>query len=194
MKIQPFQDPFNQQLKPGWSWVREEPAGWRVDDKGLQIKAAKGTLWKTANNAHNVLLRALSESPVDYVLEVTVTSAPAAGGEQAGLISYLDDDNYVKLVRESLEGHTWVVFGREIEAKGEMINRLQVDGESVRIRLQITRSGAAGFVQGADGQWKEIGHCDASAKPATRVGLVAHGAPADADRWARFNDFSIAQP
>jgi regulation of enolase protein 1 (concanavalin A-like superfamily) len=188
-----FTDPFAGKLKDDWTWVREDPKAWRVDDSGLHVRAMKGTLWKTANNAHNVLLRPAPDGG-DYALEVTVTSQPAAGGEQAGLIAYRDDDHYVKIVRESLEGRKWVVMGREIAAEGQMINRLPIDGESVRLRLVITRSGAAGLVKTADGQWKEVGHCDAAGEPATKVGLVAHGAPADADRWARFNDFQIARP
>ena len=192
-----FHDPLIGPLKDGWSWLREDPKGWRADEKGLSVRAMKGTLWKSANDARNVLLRAIPQGASEYALEVTVTSQPAAGGEQAGLIAYRDDDNYVKIVRESLEGKRWVVFGREIDAKGEMINRLPIDAESVRLRLVITPTKVSGYVldDAAAGEWKQVGERDAAkGEQAMKVGLVAHGAPADADRWARFNDFQIAAP
>jgi hypothetical protein len=189
-----FQDPFAGKLQDGWAWVREEPTSWRIDEQGLHVRAMKGTLWKSANDAHNVLLRALPDGTAQYALEVTVTSKPAAGGEQAGIIAYRDDDNYTKIVRESLEGRTWVVFGRENAGKGEMIARLPLDAESVRLRLVILPSGATGSVRDPAGQWKEVGHSDLLGDVPSRVGVVAHGAPADAERWARFNDFQIARP
>ena len=43
--------------------------------------------------------------------EVTVTNHPENQGEQAGLIWFHDEANYIKLVKESLEGSEWIVLG-----------------------------------------------------------------------------------
>jgi hypothetical protein len=33
-----FEDPFRSPLAEGWSWVREDPAGWRSTDLGLEVR------------------------------------------------------------------------------------------------------------------------------------------------------------
>jgi hypothetical protein len=37
--------------------VREDPAGWRSTDHGLEIRVQPGNMWGGANDARNVLVR-----------------------------------------------------------------------------------------------------------------------------------------
>src|SRR4051812_15847989 len=69
-----FQDAFKSKLGAGWSWVREDAKGWRIDDDGLHIRAMPGTLWKETNNARNVLLRPAPTDAAEFALEVSVTN------------------------------------------------------------------------------------------------------------------------
>jgi regulation of enolase protein 1 (concanavalin A-like superfamily) len=192
-----FEDPFKSKLSNGWSWVREDPKAWRIDDDGLHVRALPGTLWLAANSAKNVLLRAVPDAN-GFTLEATVANAPAQGGEQAGLIAYRDDDNYVKLVKEFLDGKQWIVLAREEGAKGAPVAKIPVDGKApARLRLEITATEAIASAQadaGDAGEWKPIGKCPLAGEASSplKVGLVAHGGSQDADRWATFRDFRIA--
>jgi regulation of enolase protein 1 (concanavalin A-like superfamily) len=99
-----FEENFAGKLDPSWIWVHEQPEALKVFDGVLSMQTLPGTLWGEANNAHNFLLRSVEEMPNGLISRVIVTSHPRLVGEQAGLIWYLDDDNYIKLVKESLEG------------------------------------------------------------------------------------------
>src|SRR5438477_6783445 len=99
-----FQDSFKEKLAPGWSWLREHKADWRLKDGALQIHATPGNLWEGENGAHNLLLRAPPDGVKSFAAEVTVSHTPVTFGEQAGLLWYRDDDNYVKLVKEFYDG------------------------------------------------------------------------------------------
>jgi regulation of enolase protein 1 (concanavalin A-like superfamily) len=191
-----FHDRFSGKLEPGWEWVHEDAKGWRITDDGLQIRALPGTLWLGANNAHNLLVRALPEGVRDFTIEVTVTNAPAAGGEQAGLVLYHDDDNYIKLVKESLEGKQWVVMGREQGGKGEMVKRTEVKAKPTKLRIARANNIVTTSIQGEDGTWNELGHCAAvtNTKSPLKIGVLSHGGPGDAERWASFKDLRVLSP
>ena len=189
-----FEDGFAAKLQPGWTWVHEVSSGWKIGDDGLQVRALPGTLWLGANNARNILVRDLPKGSKDCIIEVTVMNAPAAGGEQAGLVAYHDDDNYVKLVKESLEGKQWVVMGREETGKGQMIHRVEVEDKPAHMRLAFSGDRVAGSIQSTDGTWMEVGRCPAISKPPApvQVGVLSHGGPNDVERWATFKQFRIS--
>src|SRR5207247_9278141 len=99
------------------TWLREDAAAWKLETGALKIKALPGTLFYKTNNAKNVLLRksptaGTEAEPVAF--EATVESAPAKDAEQVGILFYVDDDNYVKVVREYLKGKTSAVLAREV--------------------------------------------------------------------------------
>ena len=43
------------------------------------------------------------------------------------------------------------------------------------------------------GEWKVVGQSDIAAQGAARVGVMAGGAPKEADRHVRFRDFRIVE-
>jgi regulation of enolase protein 1 (concanavalin A-like superfamily) len=194
-----FEDSFSGKLADGWTWVREDPKGWRVDEKGLHIRNQHGSLWGGGNDARNVLLRPLPPLPDDggaLAVDVTVRHKPQINAEQAGLVYHVDDENYVKLIYESLEKRELIVFAREHKGESMVIASVPVPNEAPRLRLVITHDGLRGQFLAEDNTWRQIGHCDFPADKApskdARVGLVCHGGPHEVERWATFNDFKIA--
>src|SRR5690606_28523605 len=67
-----FEANFHGNLREGWSWIREDPAGWRVTEQGLEILVQPGNMWGGANDARNVLVRPLPEAK-DGALSITLT-------------------------------------------------------------------------------------------------------------------------
>ena len=66
-----FADDFSDQLDAGWTWLREDPEGWRLHDGGLEIHVEPGV----ADTVKNALLRpAPDRSTGTYAIEVTVTN------------------------------------------------------------------------------------------------------------------------
>ena len=190
-----FEDTFRQRLADGWTWVREDRGDWNVADGTLQIRLTPGNLWEKENTARNLLLRDAPAGGKSFAAEVTVSHSPVAFGEQAGLLWYRDDDNYIKLVKEFYDGRTWVVFAVERDGKADY---READCRAQSVTLRLTVAGdkvAASELAAGSAEWKPMGAFtfpprDAEGR-AARIGLTAHHCPADADRRAHFRGFRV---
>lgn len=190
-----FEDAFRQRLADGWSWVREDRGDWKLDGHTLQVRLTPGNLWEKENTARNLLLRDPPRGVKSFAAEVTVSHSPVAFGEQAGLLWYWDDDNYIKLVKEFYEGRTWAVFAVERDGKADY---RETDCRAQWVTFRLTIAGdkvTASFLPVGGTDWKSMGELtfapvDAKGRGA-RVGLTAHHGPADVERWAHFREFRI---
>ncbi len=92
-----FADKFESKLADGWSWAKENPQAWRIENNALVIKTAPGTIWD--KSAPNMLWRSAGNVPDDktWIAEVSVAHKPETEYEQAGLICSLDDANFFTL-------------------------------------------------------------------------------------------------
>ena len=192
-----FEDTFDKKLADGWTWVREDKTAWRVETDGLHVRNQFGTLWGKGNDARNVLLRALPDAKGESLaIDVTVRHKPLINAEQAGLIYHLDDDHYVKLIFEALEGKSWIVMAREVGGEGNVVGKVPLPSDAPRLRLVIDPDSLRGQFLGKDEKWEDVGKCDfpgdETARKTARIGLVCHGGPHEVERWARFNDFAIS--
>ncbi len=82
-----------------WKWKRHEPDSISLDsDTGvITITAESGDLEGESNNAKNLLYQSANS---DWTIDAKIifSRSPAKLGEQAGLVAFADDDNFVKLV------------------------------------------------------------------------------------------------
>jgi len=199
-----FEEAFAGKLSDGWAWVREDAAAHKVEGGALKIKAQPGTLWFKTNTAKNLLLRKppLAPEAEPLAIEVTVVSNPESNAEQAGLLVYADDGNYVKLVREALKGKINAVFAREV--KGIPVHHPPKEAADNSFEFRIVWTGAklSGFYRSADESekarrgtllWIHLGDHDVPPGAPLQVGLCAHGAAAEADRWATFKSFRVSK-
>jgi regulation of enolase protein 1 (concanavalin A-like superfamily) len=196
-----FDEPFKQNLSPGWSWLREDKPDWKLADGALHIRLTPGNLWANENTARNLLLRDAPKDVKSFTAEVTLSLSPADFGEQAGLLWYRDDDNYLKLTKEFYNDRTWVVFAAERGGKPDY-REAECRGQWVNLRLTVAGDkAAASFLPVGATEAKGMGTFDlpaprdpnARAAPPVRIGLTAHHGAADSDRWAVFRDFRIVR-
>lgn len=191
-----FEEKFAEKLSDGWSWVREDAAGWKIEGAALKVKAQPGTIWYKKNDAKNLLLRKLPATATEAApisIEVTVDSMPETNSEQCGLFLYYDDSNYIKLIRECNKGKPGIVLARE--QKG--IPESQPPKEELKgpITLKLVWSGAkvAGSYKAA-ADWVAMGDYDLPESTSElKIGLSAHGGAAGSERWATFSAFKIAK-
>jgi len=187
-----FEENFSGKLDPDWIWVHEQSDAWNVADGVLSMQTLPGTLWGDANDAYNFLLRSLKELPNELISRVAVTSNPRLMGEQAGLIWYLDDDNYIKLVKESLDGKQWIVLAREQDGQPEMINKTQLSVESAELQFVLLDGIVHGqFRASSKDGWRTVGECTLLEAVTPQIGLFTHGGPSEIERWVEMRAFAL---
>jgi regulation of enolase protein 1 (concanavalin A-like superfamily) len=187
-----LKESFENGLDHAWFWVREAADAWNVRDSRLRIQALPGTLWGQRNDARNLLLRPAQPATRGMTSEVWVRNQPAQQGEQAGLIWYVDDGTYVKLIKECLDGEVWIVMAREEDDQPALVNRVPVSTDAAAIRLVQGADAIVGQFRAAEGDaWQTVGRCASLPIAEIHPGLFAHGGPADDARWAEFQRYHI---
>jgi regulation of enolase protein 1 (concanavalin A-like superfamily) len=190
-----FQDDFKGKLDGGWSWLREDPKGWRATERGLEVRVQPGNMWGPANNAKNVLVRTAPDPAQDEIeVSVTVTNQPTEQYEQVDLVWYYDDGHMVKLGQELVDGKLSIVMGREEADKTRTIAIVPLKSFSVQLRLSTTANRIHGQFRTPDAQsWQEAGVCDLPARGTPKVSLQCYQGPANVEHWARITRFRIRQ-
>ena len=120
-----FSDAFDSTLDPEWTWLREHPGFWRLQD-GLEIRVEPGV----APTVQNALLRpAPDRSEGVWAIEVTVYNHthPIQQYEQAGITWYQNGKPIFKQVKELIDGDLYIIPGRK-----------PMPTQSVRLRLLVT--------------------------------------------------------
>jgi regulation of enolase protein 1 (concanavalin A-like superfamily) len=98
-----FEEPFHDHLRDGWTWLREEPKAWRIEDNSLVVDTLPGAMFGKEHSARNVLLRPAPVSAEQgFIIEAQITNDPQKTYEHAGIICYFDDDNWAVITKEKL--------------------------------------------------------------------------------------------
>ncbi len=191
----PIQENFLKPLSSSWEWIRENPQTYRFDDKGLWIQPEPGSLMGEGKGVKNILVRSLPETA--RKVQVTVEFHAEIQYEQAGLILYRNDDQYIKLVKEFVDGEPWIVMGIEGGGKITFLNKVPITGESVTLRLEWANRTFQGFFVDAEGKKVLVGSGVFSMYPQfpmkdyPRIGLFTQNGNPGVERWARFTEMTI---
>ncbi len=81
-----------------WEWIRENPSNHNLTKKAgsLTITSEEGDVSEGTNNAKNMLLQSANN---DWVIETKLAASRIPSQpENAGIVVYEDDDNFVKLI------------------------------------------------------------------------------------------------
>lgn len=90
-------DEFNATPSSAWTVLNENKANYTIENGALAITTEAGDITAANNNAANVFLQSANS---DWTIDtkVTCSSAPAMPAQNAGIVAYQDDDNFVKFV------------------------------------------------------------------------------------------------
>jgi len=182
---------FSKELDKDWSFVREDKADWRLKDGKLQLLAQPSNIWGKANKkTQNFLLRSLPGPKA--TVEVVVDFNPKKEYEQAGLMLYVDDDNYIKFDRELYGGQSCTLV-LESKAKPKVVKKIPFREGPLHLRLEITDGKVKAMVKAPDGkEWTTHGQTKLPGKVnEVKVGMFALQGDAKAPRWATFSDFVL---
>ncbi len=190
-----FRDTFQGKIGPGWSWIREDPAAWRVSDKGLEVRVQPGNMWGAANDAKNLLVRPAPDPAQGEVdVSMTVTNTPLEQYEQSDLVWYYNDSNMVKCGQELVDGKLRIVMGREQGDKTRTIKILPLDSSTVTLRLLVKDNRIRGQFRTPDSkEWQEVGETDLPAAGEPKICLQFYQGPAKVERWVNVTEFKVSQ-
>lgn len=188
-----FQERFTGELGKDWTWVREDPRAWRLDQGSLVLRNLPGYLHAKYNNSRNVLLRPLPGTDRPLAVEVFVESEPKVQYEHAGLVCHVDDDNYVSLFREFLGGQVELQMVMEKQGKPTFA-KARHEAKGVWMRLLFSEGKITSLYRPSEKDpWKMVGQGAMPVGGTARVGLMAGGAPKEAERDVRFRGFRILE-
>ena len=112
--VKSLSDEFNgSSVGKQWEWIRENPASRSLTKKAgsITITSEKGDISEAVDNAKNILLQSAN---TDWIAETKLTgSRIPSQPENAGILAYQDDSNFVKLMFRAVTKRTG--FGRPAE-------------------------------------------------------------------------------
>ncbi len=181
---------FDGKLQADLQWVREDKNEWEIEGGKLHVRSQFGRIWG-GNDAKNLLLfKALP--PQDMAARVTVAHEPKEKWEQAGILWYVDDDNFIKLISEQIDGKMYIVVAREIAGRGRVISKIEVPTANLELRLKVESDGVTGQWRLKDkDKWSDCDKCTFEAKGKPRFGLFTQNGHKDVVRWVRFDRLMI---
>jgi beta-xylosidase len=189
-----FEERFERALDKGWSWVREAPEAWRIENNTLILRSLPGYLHANSNNSRNLLIRTPPKAQGKALaIEVSLESEPRTQYEHAGLVWYYDDDNYVSLFKEQIDGAPKMQMVTETKGKPRFAIK-PCESKTVQLRLVVTGTKVISrYRESAEGAWRTVGESLLPEGKAAKAGLTSGGTPADAERFARFREFRILE-
>ena len=129
-------------LDSQWSWAREDISHWTLGSGRLTIRTQRGALnGERFNNVYNILLR--DDPDGMFWFETKLDFQPGQSHHNAGLVYYLDDDNYIRVsrgVHDTTNG-LWMEWEIAAETHFHFVNHLL---ESP-VWLRLSRSGGTRF-------------------------------------------------
>jgi regulation of enolase protein 1 (concanavalin A-like superfamily) len=185
-----LKESFEGKLQAGYEWVREDKNEWRIEDGKLVVRSQSGGVWGH-NNAKNVLLyKALPAQ--DMAARVLVAHEPKEKYEQAGILWYIDDDNFVKLISEQIGGKMYIVVAREVDGRGKVISKIEVPKANLELRLKVESDGVTGqWRLKDDDKWSDCDKFVFEGKGQPRFALFTQSGSKDVVRWVRFDRWII---
>ena len=127
-----------------WTWVRESSNRWQMNDGKLTITTESGDIKGSTNNGKNILVRSVGEGDWEAVAKVDLSAVPSQATQQAALLVYQDDNNYLKVdvefasVSSGWSSENYVRASGGVERNG---NYSDLFYDALEIRQSITGAG-----------------------------------------------------
>ena len=190
-----FEDGFDTKPKEGWEIVREQSDEWRIRDGALELRSQTGRVWG-GNDAKNIFLHRPAVQS-DVAAEVDVSQRPDHLWEQVGLLWYVHDDRFVKLISEHIKGVNYCVMARESRdtgLKNAVLSKVAVSGPDMRLRIEVHGKEVTGYWRMAGEEtWHKAATCELEGSETARFGLFTQSGPPDMIRWARLDNFEVKE-
>jgi beta-glucosidase-like glycosyl hydrolase len=183
-------DEFNGGIGKQWQWIRENKSTYSLskNEDALTITTEPGDVSEASNNARNILLQSANS---DWVTETKlVGSRIPSQPENAGILAYQDENNFVKLMLRAVTKTTRQGRGPGAAASAGTIDLVieengiaksvasfnltqEITGNnSLRLKLEKTGNVYTGYYAINDGEFVKLGIANGLLKD-IKAGLIA---------------------
>ncbi len=127
-------DEFKTAPASAWTVLNENKANYTVENGALAITTEAGDITAANNNAANVFVQSAN---TDWTIDtkLTCSAAPAMPAQNAGIVAYQDDDNFVKFVYSAQMGRRGGAGG------GASLTILSEDGGNTKATVNARVAG-----------------------------------------------------
>lgn len=160
-------------LSPQWSWVREDNTKWSLTaatDK-MRITSQYGDLY-LATNAKNLLLE--NAPPGDWTAITKMDfGKPTTNYQQAGIIVYQNDDNYIKLLRV-FNGSNKFQFAMEyggVATQGTVAD--SISGSTVYMKMVKSGTTYSGYYSADGTNYTQIWTSQSANFSGIKIGMIS---------------------
>ena len=193
-----FFETFDGTMQAGWGWVGDTDGGWRLENGQLHILTQPGGIHLDDAGVKNLLVRDVPASEDRLCIDVDLRNRPESLYENAGIMLYLDNDNYVRVNKESFLGRRdppvilQVVSEIDGQSHDDHYNVSYERDAPVSLRMRIDAEIVTSFYRrGQTDPWIEYGRIERPVASGLRIGVETSYGAAGADRWVAFDNFRI---
>lgn len=186
-------DEFRQPLDfRRWHVFGEQREDWKIEDGALQITTADGDLFMDRTDGSNIFLQYAPQG--DLALQTEIVFQPRANYEQAFLLAFQDQSNYIRVSHIFADGDK-IEWAKEINGAFESSSIGNPAHSGEPIRLGIIKKGDIFdiFCATEKGNWCRLASYEAALAAPLQVGIGAYAPASKAKRVARFNHFRIGR-
>ncbi len=172
----------NRTLPETWTWLREKPNHWRLNNAGLEIRVEPGLADSVVNA---LMISAPDRTTEKYSIEVSVSnlSPPIQQYEQIGITWYTDGKPVFKLVKELIDGELYIIPGRCPIPDTTIHLCLTVGATSWEAAYKTKEEDD--FIIADQGKLPSMGR--------DHISLQCYNGPENEEHWVRFENFRVTQ-
>jgi beta-xylosidase len=172
-------------LDKRWHWVRENPSDWSLGTRpgSLAILGGNGDLWEKRNDNRNILLTDVKAG--DFTIETKVDIITVENFQLAGVIIYVNDDNYVRVsVTHNERRHVEIVN----EVRGVFTyTKIPFAGNPAFLRLEKHGDTFFGYASEDGKNFTVISKMVNSLSGQLKIGLISNNTEANSRVTAYFD-------
>ena len=185
-----FTDSFDGKLQTGWKWIREDAEPMADPRRCAPHAIATG---------RHLGWQRCQERTHPQPQTIRQCGGPSQCGTRpeeemgtSGLLWYVDDDNFVKLISEHIDGKMFAVLASEEGGRGRVFGKILMPQANVQLRMLIQSNRVTGQwrVKETD-DWSDCGNCEFKVKGTPHFGLFTQTGPDNATRWVQFDKFVV---
>jgi beta-xylosidase len=175
-----------------WSVFGEEPSKWRIENGQLKIDTFWGDFHQASVEAKNIFLQYVPNR--DFDVETSVTFSPRQNYEQAFLVLWENQSNFIRLSSIYADGARFEIG---VERDGYYSGFFVDNPWGEHLRLKMERRGDVYTLYGAgqkSDDWKQLGVPISFATVQPKVGIGAISPISGVMRTAAFDYLKLKEP